>query len=388
MSVAPLAKAQEGYANTKFGDNLYVGINGGVGMLMSPYDSQANFGKRLGVKGGIEIGKWFTPYLGVRIGGEFDQMKGAADPKTCNVGLTTEKADKGTARRQKFNRVAVTGDVLVNLSNAIAGYKPGRVYEPIVYAGASMGWHMMRKAGGTGDWGYYGPNRSLSLRAGLINKFNITKRFAAALDLRFEEVQKSFDGYGLRSWNEYVSAQIALTYTFGNVGWELIQNNVVECPPAPRFTDAEYEQLAAQLAAANRKVADLDNKLRDCNKPAPGPKPGPGPVADGNAPLATIYYPINVSKIVGVQNNVVDAVANVMLNENNSYTLTGWADNYTGNDKINTKLRKDRVAGVKNALVGKGVAADRLDTQINDGNLTNFGPKCASLDRAVTIVRK
>ena len=74
-----------------------------------------------------------------------------------------------------------------------------------------------------------------------------------------------------------------------------------------------------------------------------------------------------------------------MKQSDKNYVLTGWADNYTGTDKINAKLRKDRVNGVKKALVRKGVAADRLDAQINDGNLTNFGAKCASLDRAVTI---
>ena len=109
----------------------------------------------------------------------------------------------------------------------------------------------------------------------------------------------------------------------------------------------------------------------------------------GDAPLATVYFPINVSKIVGVQNDVVDAVANVMLSESKNYQLTGWADNYTGNNQINTRLRKDRVATVKKALVGKGVAENRLDTQIDDRNRpdVDFGPKSAPLSRAVTIVR-
>ena len=46
------------------------------------------------------------------------------------------------------------------------------------------------------------------------------------------------------------------------------------------------------------------------------------------------------------------------------------------------------VANVKAALVKKGVDAGRLETTINDGNLTNFGAKCASLDRAVTVQEK
>ena len=101
--------------------------------------------------------------------------------------------------------------------------------------------------------------------------------------------------------------------------------------------------------------------------------------------MATIYYPIGKSKITGVNTKLVNAVANLMKESDKNYVLTGWADNYTGSDKINAKLRKDRVNGVKKALVKKGVKADRLDAQINDGNLTKFGAKSASLDRAVTI---
>ena len=136
------------------------------------------------------------------------------------------------------------------------------------------------------------------------------------------------------------------------------------------------------------KIAELEEQLKHCGKPGPQPGPGPRPVST-DAPLATVYFPINVSKIVGVQNDVVDAVANVMLQENNNYQLTGWADNYTGNNEINTRLRKDRVATVKKALVSKGVADNRLDTQIDDRNRpdVDFGPKSAPLSRAVTIVR-
>jgi predicted DNA binding CopG/RHH family protein len=67
------------------------------------------------------------------------------------------------------------------------------------------------------------------------------------------------------------------------------------------------------------------------------------------------------------------------------YELTGWADNYTGTDEINVRLRNARVEGVKNFLVKSGVNADQLITKIDNNNLTDFGAKSASMDRAVTI---
>ena len=179
-----------------------------------------------------------------------------------------------------------------------------------------------------------------------------------------------------------------MTYKFGKSEWNApIQ---VQCPEW-KYSDTEGDALTANLNNANRKIGDLEDQLRKCleKKPEANKLTEDGtPAADPNAPLATVYFPINRTDVLGVQRNVVEAVAEVMKNENRNYLLTGWADNYTGNDQINVRLRKGRVATVKDELVKKGVAESRLETEINNGELTNYGPKCASLDRAVTIHRK
>lgn len=396
MFMAPaVANAQEvtyvedpsqGYTFNKFQDNWFVEALGGAGVMMSKYDKNADFKDRLGLKGNLEIGKWFSPIIGLRVGGEFNQMKGAYNPKEITSGVigASKDAAKNGCLKQQFNNIGVSGDVLINLTNWWCGYRPGRVYNADFYTGFGVHWVYEKDA--KGKYVYGGGekdphDRNFSARVGLLNTFRLSEHVNLLLDLRFEEMQEHVDGLGVRTWNEYASALLGLSYRFNKTEWTA---PIVPVCPTYKYTDAEGDALVARLAAADRKIADLEEQLKNCRKPAPVVAPA-APKAE--APLATIYYPINVSKIVGVQNNVVDAVANVMLNEDKNYELTGWADNYTGNDKINTRLRKDRVAGVKAALVGKGVAADRLNTQINDGNLTNYGPKCASLDRAVTIVR-
>ncbi|MBR5101879.1 MAG: hypothetical protein IK092_02000, partial [Muribaculaceae bacterium] len=268
-------------------------------------------------------------------------------------------------------------------------------YNATLYAGASIHWVWAREKtkdashstwvngktyyANDGDW-KYAESRNFSLRAGLLNSFAVCKNFDILLDLRFEEVQEHIDGYS-KMWTEYPSVLLGFAYKFEKTGWNAPV--VPVCGASSKCSDEECDALVQKLQDANAKIANLERQLRDClNR-----KPEIIEAEQEDAPLATIYYPINVSKIVGVQNNVVDAVAEVMLSEDKNYVLTGWADNYTGNDDINTRLRKDRVAGVKNALIKKGVAESRLEAQINNGNLTNFGAKCASLDRAVTIKR-
>ena len=375
----------QGYIFNKFQDNWFVEGLGGAGVMMSPNDAKAKFGDRVGLKGNLVVGKWFSPIIGLRVGGEFNQMKGAYDTKYKGVVLGARQEASKTAgfNAQKFNNIGGFGDVLINLTNWWCGYKPGRFYNADLYVGFGVHWVYERENAGKGDWKYAGGeehSRNFSARAGLLNTFRLSEHVNLLLDLRFEEIQEHIDGFN-RTWTEYPSALLGLSYRFNKTEWTA---PIVPVCPTYKYTDAEGDALVARLAAADRKIADLEEQLKNCRKPAPVVQQAAPTV---EAPLATIYYPINVSKIVGVQNNVVDAVANVMLNEDKNYELTGWADNYTGNDKINTRLRKDRVAGVKAALVGKGIAADRLNTQINDGNLTNYGPKCASLDRAVTIVR-
>ena len=386
----------QGYTFNRFQDNWFVGAMGGAGIMMSKYDRGVDFKNRIGWKGNLVIGKWFSPIVGLRVMGEFNQMKGATDTKAAiGMGLRPDMNKKLNGKAgntyQYFNNIGAAGDAMINLTNWVCGYRPGRLYNAIPYAGAGIHWAFYRANNGAGDWEYAGQKkqngkkryaRNLSLRAGLLNTFAVSNAVDILLDLRFELMQEHVDGAGNRTWVEYPSALLGIAYKFNKRDWTA---PVVPICPTYKYTDAEGDALVARLQAADRKIADLENQLKNCGKP--GPTPGPQPAAD--APLATVYFPINVSKIVGVQNDVVDAVANVMLQENKNYQLTGWADNYTGNNQINTRLRKDRVATVKKALVGKGVAENRLDTQIDDRNRpdVDFGPKSAPLSRAVTIVR-
>ena len=104
------------------------------------------------------------------------------------------------------------------------------------------------------------------------------------------------------------------------------------------------------------------------------------------APLATIYYPINIFRLTKKDVGLLEAVAGVMKdNPDKKYVITGWADNYTGNDKINERLRWNRVNGVKKQLIRKGVPESQLDVKIDNANLVDLGDKYAALGRATTI---
>ena len=412
LFLAPVVNAQEvqyvedpaqGYIFNRMQDNWFIQATGGVGVLMSYKDANMKLGKRfLAPKANLFIGKWFSPLLGVRIGGHFEQMKGVAGQLSA-IGLRYDMADQMkdgvNYPGQKFNRIGVTGDVLFYVTNWLCGYKPGRFYNATVYAGASTSWNFYKdRTDGEGSWKYGGYNngkdghhdRNFALQAGLLNSFALGKHVDLLLDLRFDMIQEHIDGGGRKTWNEYPSVQLGFAYKFGKTEW-----NAPVVPICPQYKDPtpELDALRNKLAQANAKIRDLENQLNDClrklKKCQEEDHDGGNIIVNKTeGPLATIYYPRGKSYITPVQMEVVEAVAEVMNNENDNYTLTGWADNYTGNDAINIKLRHDRVNGVKKTLEDKGVDGGRLNTETNDANHP-YATSLASapLGRCVTIER-
>ena len=81
----------QGYTFNRFQDNWFIEAEGGAGVMLSQKDQEADFGDRYGWKGNLAVGKWFSPILGVRLGGEFNQMKGVVDPNGVNGALGVRK---------------------------------------------------------------------------------------------------------------------------------------------------------------------------------------------------------------------------------------------------------------------------------------------------------
>ena len=140
--------------------------------------------------------------------------------------------------------------------------------------------------------------------------------------------------------------------------------------------------MAKRLQAANSKIKRLERKLDECIST---PVESEAIIDVEESPMAVIYFQIGSAEVQGVQNKVVKAIANAILSTDDNYVLVGWADNYTGTETVNAKLRKDRVENVKKLLVAHGVDANRIEIKTNDGNLTEFGENSATLNRAVTV---
>ncbi len=364
----------QGILMNRMQDNWFITAEGGASFYIASKSIHYSIGKRFMPAGSIYVGKWFTPVFGARAGVNVLGLKGlATGPNYYGVLPGATKVDGYYPT--KYLEVGPVFDLMVNLTNWWCGYKPNRVYNATVYVGAGAYFTFTKQADGKDYSWKNADNNLMTLRAGIINSFNVSKHVALSLDIRFSGID-GLQNFGGANWNrKYGSLQgyLGVTYNFNKTDWSA---PVVPVYPEPENCDA----LRARLAAADARIADLEAQLKDClNRPVEK-------VETVQGPLATIYYPIGVSRLNAANQRVVKAIAHVMTqNPDKTYTLTGWADNYTGTDNINIRLRKARAEGVAKLLKKTGVPESQITVTTNNGNLSDLGEKCVALDRAVTI---
>lgn len=375
--VAYVEDPAQGVLLNKFKSNWFISAEGGVNVMFSKYDQHRNFGDRLAPAASIYVGKWFSPIIGVRIGADYMGIKSLSE-----VEAWTKPGDyrPDGYYKQKYHLVGPTGDVLLNLTNWWCGYKPNRVYNASFYLGGggyfALGNKYIRQNDGTykKDGVENLHSFTSSLHAGLLNTFNVSKQVAINLDLRAYTLDAPRDRvqtWEKTAWNGQVL--LGVTYFFNKRTWD--------APVVPLCPEAEdCSAIEARLQAANARIGDLEAELRDClNRPLPQ-------CEEAVPALTTIYYPCGVSRLSSREVTVLRSVADVMKNTpDQKYKVTGWADNYTGTDAINERLRHARANGVAKQLKRFGVDESQLEVGINNSDLTTYGKKAVSLDRAVTI---
>ena len=341
----------QGLVENRFRDNWFLGAEGGISILRNRANNAVELKDAITPAAQISVGKWFSPKFGFRGNLEWTQSKS----------------------EYKLNHLDFSVDGLLNLTNWWCGYNPTRFYNATFYFGAGIDSRFIKNE----HCNFHNTDTPLVIgRVGLLNSFRLCDRWQLLLDLRAVGADKSFAtiedlGEGLG-----VQALIGLNYNFGVSTWHA---PVVPVCPEPENCDA----LRARLQAADARIADLEAQLQAClNRPVEK-------AVVNVAPLATIYFPINSYTINRSDRRVLSAIANIMKSTpTQGYVVTGYADNYTGTDAYNVRLRHNRANAVQKQLVRNGVPASQLETTINNENLNPNGIKFVALDRCVTITEK
>lgn len=369
----------QGVTFNRFKDNWFITAEGGVNVVFGQTDKVLDFKDRIAPAFGLQVGKWFSPIMGFRGGLTYLGQRGASNniyaygmTKDANGYLTTSDGYYKT----HVGQLGVNFDAMLNITNWWCGYKPNRVYNFIAYVGGATYFGFQHKFNKDGNDGWDSDfDTSLALRGGIINSFNVSRQVALSLDIRYTAMSANKEPQEYNRLTNNISAFLGVTYLFNQRTW-----NAPIVPVIPVIEDCD--PIKARLAECEGRLQDTQRKLDECLR---RPMPKAVEAAPCIQPLATVYYPIGSATVSRTDRNVLKSVAATMKADTSvKYTVCGWADNYTGSDAVNARLRTNRANNVKKILVANGVNPDQIEVTTNAGDRYQ-GKDNVYLDRCVTI---
>ena len=307
------------YYELKFGDNMYISGGAGINLFMIQNIPGVNKDRPLTVAGTFAIGKWLTPYTGLRL--EF-----AGAPLKIFNPLAGGGADK-----KSVGYFGVYGDFMWNMSNTFGGYNEKRVVSIIPFAGIS--YMTTTKDNFNGEKPHAFP-----MSAGIKINFRLSHYIDFYLQDRFSFTTDEFDGLPGGNFIEPImTATAGFTIKFG----------------ANRFTAYNPFEEQLMINQLNDKVNQLRSELDACNsRKCPEVKPTPCPECPACDLTSVVRFRINSAKIAREQQvNVFNASEWMKKHENTMVEVVGYADKDTGTPEYNLDLSQRRAQAVADELV-------------------------------------
>jgi len=345
-----------GYVTNRFWDNWFISIGAGGEVYFGQNDSQGKFGKRIAPAFDFSVGKWIVPTIGLRAQVSGFKLRGYTyDPN--NMYVSSGPNNDGLFK-QSWKQFNVHGDVLLNLSNWIGGYRYDRFYEAIPYLGFGI-MHACTSA----------DNNVFTANAGLINKMRLSDAFDLNIEIRGSVFEKKFAGEpGGKRANGILTVTAGFSYKFKNR--EFKRN--IPVAPVVMAEDIAWAATAKQLETTQAQLADqiaynnqLNNELNRVKAEKQAVKVEKEIIA---APRA-IFFNINQANITAKDKVNLEYLAEQMkANPDKRYTIVGYADKATGTPQFNLQLSQKRAENVYNVLTKEfGVNPNQLKVEYKGG---------------------
>ncbi len=361
--LATVANAQSRYYAESAKDNYFVSLGVGAQVCVNPDNSEYGLGKAITPAFNLSVGKLINPVWGVRA-----QVAGFSTKLNSDF----INSNNGTFENVKQNYVTLRADGIFNISNAIAGYNPDRVFEGYAFMGPAL--QFAKAKIGNNDKTKALINGSV----GLGGAFNVSKAFAINVEVRGEVGQSPFGDYSSSIADGAVSAVVGATYYFGGKKFVKVTNEALliaangDIKKYKELLAAEQADHAATkeaLAAEKAKPAQTIEKVVEV--PVAGPR--------------AIFFTIGNAKIDAKGNVNIGLAAEIMkATPEVKYIVNGYADKATGSVKTNQKLSEKRAKAVYDALIKAGVSESQIEWK-GLGGQPNMFDNSRALTRVVVI---
>lgn len=364
-SIANAANKDRWYAE-KGSHNFFVSLGGGIQFCVNPDNSDYGLGKAVTGQFQLSVGKLINPVWGVRLQGSI-----------LNTKLNSDyiNGDNGTFVNLKQKYVALRADAMFNISNAISGYNPDRVFDAYAFMGPSL---TITKATIAKE------RKTAALVGGTVGlggKFNVSKSFDIYVEARGEVAQSPFGDYSSSIADGNVAVTAGLTYYFG--GKKFVKVTNMALLDAANGDIKKYKELLAQEQDAhNVTKAELEKEKKNIKV-----QEVVKVVETESAGDRAIFFTIGSARIDSKGKVNIKLAAELMkANTDVKYVVYGYADKATGSVKTNQKLSEKRAQAVVDELVKNGVSADQVEAK-GMGGQENMFENSRALTRVVIIER-
>ena len=364
-TIANAANKDRWYAE-KGSHNFFVSLGGGIQFCVNPDNSDYGLGKAVTGQFQLSVGKLINPVWGVRLQGSI-----------LNTKLNSDyiNGDNGTFVNLKQKYVALRADAMFNISNAISGYNPDRVFDAYAFMGPSL---TITKATIATE------RKTAALVGGTVGlggKFNVSKSFDIYVEARGEVAQSPFGDYSSSIADGNVAVTAGLTYYFG--GKKFVKVTNMALLDAATGDIKKYKELLAQEQDAhNVTKAELETEKKNIKV-----QEVVKVVETESAGDRAIFFTIGSARIDSKGKVNIKLAAELMkANTDVKYVVYGYADKATGSVKTNQKLSEKRAQAVVDELVKNGVSADQVEAK-GMGGQENMFENSRALTRVVIIER-
>lgn len=363
------------YETNRFGDNWFIGVGGGINLFMDGGGHKTRVAPAIDVN----VGKWFTPSVGARVGYNGLRANGWMPKQTL---VATEFNESKDMYKEKVNYAYIHGDLMWNISNAFSGYKETRFWNVIPYL--SFGF---THAYGTKDVDF--SDNEFAAGAGIYNTLRLSNRVNLTLDGRAILVKGTFNANG-GGVTALPSITVGVAVNLGRTNWK----RATQVPDgwAPyciadidglKSTSADLKKENDALARKNEKLAQEVASLKKENSELRNRKPER--IALDVTPGA-VFFNIGETTLSTQELYQLDFYLQNVIEQDKEkvFVLTGYADRQTGSKKRNQQLSEQRVQYVYDILRDKyNVPAERLVIKAAGSESSRFDDPV--LNRSVVI---
>lgn len=341
------------FATNGFWDNWFFGVGVGSNWYIDKTLDKGAFFKKPTLTVNGQVGKWFTPYIGLRGQGTFGS-------------LHTFSNNAKEMAHQKL--ITVQLNALFDVTNYFMAYTPDRFYNFIIFggAGAGTGWDAKLHGYGMGSNVKY-----LTVNAGMIHKFAVTEALSVDLEIGASAVPADLRRFASgHRYNGIINTSIGATYNFGNSATSpTAQLAAAEGKTGKTYgfavagaTDVlKFNQLNDEINKLRQRNAILEKRPESCPE---CPKLPPVKPTVDVAPFVSnvVFFRLNSSTIDASQQVSIYNTAEYMkANPSVKVRVVGYADKGTGTASYNEKISERRAKVVADTLIKQyGIASSRV----------------------------